>query len=214
MACPLCTRRKPKRACPALGREICAFCCGTKRLVEIACPSDCPYLASAREHPPAVITRQQHRDLGLFVRALRDFNERQSQLFLLVADFLASYKPSDFGRVVDEDVRDAVDALASTFETAARGVIYEHRPQSMIADRLVAGLRPLLLEAGRSGGTTFEREAAIVLRRIGETIKELGGLEPDGKQPFLDWVRRVLRERKGGAERQPLSAEPPRLIVP
>src|SRR5262249_59439060 len=99
VVCPICTRRKPKRACPALGQEICAVCCGTKRLIEIACPSDCPYLASAREHPPAAIARQQHRDLGLVVRALRDFNERQSQLFVLVVTFLVGYKPTDFARV-------------------------------------------------------------------------------------------------------------------
>ncbi len=53
MTCPLCSQRKARRACPALGHQICAVCCGTKRLTQIPCPSDCVYLASAREHPPA-----------------------------------------------------------------------------------------------------------------------------------------------------------------
>src|SRR5262245_27935296 len=60
--CPLCGERRARRACPALGKLICAVCCGTKRLVEIRCPSDCSYLASAREHPAAVVVRQQQHD--------------------------------------------------------------------------------------------------------------------------------------------------------
>ena len=48
MLCPLCGKRNARRACPALGHLICAVCCGTKRLTEIACPSDCGYLATAR----------------------------------------------------------------------------------------------------------------------------------------------------------------------
>ncbi|SVD73437.1 uncharacterized protein METZ01_LOCUS426291, partial [marine metagenome] len=61
--CPRCKRRLPRRKCPALGYQICAVCCGTKRLVEINCPSDCGYLASSKAHPPAVVQRQQERDI-------------------------------------------------------------------------------------------------------------------------------------------------------
>ena len=64
MLCPSCNRRKARRECPALGRAICPICCGTKRLVEIQCPSNCAYLASAREHPAAVVRRQQERDVA------------------------------------------------------------------------------------------------------------------------------------------------------
>ncbi|HYT73137.1 MAG TPA: hypothetical protein VEL79_00190, partial [Vicinamibacterales bacterium] len=59
--CVLCSARAAKRACPALGREICPSCCATKRLVEIACPPDCGYLSAARAHPAAVVQRQQDR---------------------------------------------------------------------------------------------------------------------------------------------------------
>ena len=53
MTCPLCGARKARRACPGVGRDICAVCCGTKRLVEIRCPATCGYLQSARVHPAA-----------------------------------------------------------------------------------------------------------------------------------------------------------------
>ena len=48
MRCPLCQSRPPRRACPALGREICPVCCGTKRQVEIRCPESCVYLSQRR----------------------------------------------------------------------------------------------------------------------------------------------------------------------
>ena len=64
VVCPLCGERTARRGCPALGQQICAVCCGTKRLIEIALPGDCVYLASAREHPPAVAVRQQQRDVA------------------------------------------------------------------------------------------------------------------------------------------------------
>src|SRR5207247_6809666 len=43
--CPLCGTRRARRGCPALSQQICAICCGTKRLVQIQCPSDCTWLA-------------------------------------------------------------------------------------------------------------------------------------------------------------------------
>src|SRR5215471_17860851 len=93
--CPLCGTRKARRGCPALGKQICAVCCGTKRLVQIQCPSDCPWLASAREHPPAVIVRRQQRDLGVVAHFLRDLGERQSQLLFLMLSVIARYEPPE-----------------------------------------------------------------------------------------------------------------------
>jgi hypothetical protein len=117
--CPLCGTRRARRGCPALGHQICAVCCGTKRLVQIACPSDCAWLASAREHPPAVAVRQQQHDVGVLVQVMRDFNERQSQLFLLISTFLVRYEAPELQPLIDDDVAEAMAALAATFETSA-----------------------------------------------------------------------------------------------
>ena len=50
----------------------------------------------ARERPratrAAVVVRQQQRDLGLLVQFVRDFSERQSQLFMLVSTFLRALR--------------------------------------------------------------------------------------------------------------------------
>jgi hypothetical protein len=118
--CPLCGTRRARRGCPALDKQICAVCCGTKRLVEIQCPSDCPYLGNAREHPPAAVVRQQQRDMGVLAQFMRDFNERQSQLFFLIATFLARYQPPELQPLIDDDVREAAAALAATSRPLAR----------------------------------------------------------------------------------------------
>src|SRR5579859_17888 len=90
--CPLCGIRRARRGCPALGKQICAVCCGTKRLVEIRCPSDCSWLASSREHPAAVVVRREQRDISVLMQAARDFSQQQSRLFFLVSKFLLGYE--------------------------------------------------------------------------------------------------------------------------
>src|SRR5687768_753790 len=143
MLCPLCRTRKARRACPALGQTICAVCCGTKRLTEIACPADCVYLASAREHPAAVVRRQQERDVAVLLPTIQHLTERQYQLFFLLQTVIARHKPEGFARLVDDDVAEAAGALAATLETASRGLIYEHTTQSVVAHRLVAEMKTL-----------------------------------------------------------------------
>ena len=213
--CPLCGTRRARRGCPAIGRQICAVCCGTKRLVEIPCPADCAYLATSREHPPAVAVRQQRRDVELLVHGLRDLSERQSQLFLLISSFLQRYEPPELLPLIDDDVIEAVAALAGTFETAARGVIYDHRPAALPADRLAAALKPVIAEAGTRGGSAFERDAAVVLRRIAEGAHEIRVADRSNSRAYLDLLGRVLQEDKnpdaGGAAG---TSGEPRLIMP
>ncbi|MGE5246653.1 MAG: hypothetical protein ACM3SQ_20685 [Betaproteobacteria bacterium] len=215
MLCPLCGRRKARRACPALNQTICAVCCGSKRLGEIQCTPDCAYLASSREHPPAAAVRRQERDVAALVHIARDLNERQSKLLFVVAAFLLRYTPPELQPLIDDDVAEAAAALAATLETSVRGVIYEHRSASLPAERLAGALRPLLAEAGKGGGTAFERDAAVVLRRIEEAAREPHGGEPESRRTFLDLLARVIRrDESGGDEAPPREPEPPRLIVP
>jgi hypothetical protein len=211
--CPLCGTRRARRACPALGKQICTVCCGTKRLVEIRCPGDCPYLASAREHPPAATVRQQQRDVGVLMHATRDLNTRQSQLFLLIATFMVRYEAPELQAVIDEDVGEAAAALAATFETASRGVIYEHRPKSLTAERLNIALKPLLAEAGKGRGSAFERDAALVLRRLEEAVRDMRTVDAGNRRALLDVLARVMRDT-AEAPPAPAVADRPSLIIP
>jgi hypothetical protein len=185
--------------------------------VEINCPSDCVWLASAREHPPAVAVRQQQRDRTLLMPLMLDFTERQAELFFLVASFIVRYEPPEFQPLFDEDVEEGVGALASTFETAARGVIYDHRASSLPAERLSSALKPALAEMGRRFGTAFERDAAGVLRRIATLAHDVRAQEPANRRALLELLRRIVTAfpepddaKAAGSEGTP----PPSLIVP
>src|SRR5258705_13771202 len=135
MSCPLCLVRKERRACPALRQTICPVCCGTKRLIEIQCPEDCVYLASAREHPAAIVRRQQEHDIDILMPTLQGLTERQHQLFFLFQSLIARHTPEGFARLLDDDVAEAAGAVASPLQTAARGVIYEHAARPLPGHR-------------------------------------------------------------------------------
>src|SRR5215210_7103624 len=92
MICPLCRQRKAKRACPAVGQDICAVCCGTKRIVELACPATCIYLEHAHRHPAASVKRQQESDLSVLMAALGRVSEPQLQLFFLIQTSILKFQ--------------------------------------------------------------------------------------------------------------------------
>jgi hypothetical protein len=144
---------------------------------------------------------------------MRDLNERQSQLFMAINSFLRTYKPPELQRLIDDDVVEAVAALAGTFETAARGVIYDHRPAGLPADRLVNALKPVLAEAGTHAGSSFDRDAAVVLRRIEQAARESRAADASNRCAYIDLLSRVLKE-DGHRAPGDSDGDVPRLIVP
>lgn len=218
MICPVCAQRKARRTCPALGQTICTVCCGTKRLVEIACPSDCSHLHAAREHPAAVVKRRQERDVAALLPAIRDLTERQHQLFFLFHSVIARHTPEGFARLNDNDVADATAALASTFETAARGVIYEHAPDSPVARALAADLKAMLEDVRRQGAKIFDHEAAVVLRAIERGARDTRTQTGEGEGSYLALMTRLLQAgltapQDKAAERADQSA-PASIVLP
>ena len=185
-------------------------------MTEIACPSDCVYLVASLEHPPAAAVRQQQQDYAVFVKALADFNRRQAQLFLAINTAIARYQPAELQAVVDDDVIDAVAALAATYETASRGVIYEHRAATPSGDRLGAAIRAMLREVEGSGGSAFERDVAVVLRRVEQTARAAHASGAGDSRAYFKLLDRVLSRRNepGEAEAPQTERESPRLILP
>jgi hypothetical protein len=152
----------------------------------------------------------------MVVQFMRDFSERQSQLFVMITTFLVRYETPDLPALLDDDVAEGMSALAATFDTASRGVIYDHQPASVLAGRLTKALKPLLAEAGQGAGSVFERDAAVVLRRIGDAVGDVRALDQGNRTAFLDLLRRVISKTPGAPEADPDArpAEPARLIVP
>jgi hypothetical protein len=193
MACPVCNQRKARRACPALGQSICTVCCATKRLVEIDCPRDCPHLAAAREHPAAVVKRQQERDVAVLLPTIRELTERQQQLFFLFQTAIARHTPDGFARLNDDDIADAAGSLAATFETAARGVIYEHAAASTVARRLADDLKTMLEGMRQQGAKIFDHEISVVLRAIERGARETRTTAGGASDAYITLMGRLLQ---------------------
>lgn len=229
MACPLCHARKARRQCPALDQVICPVCCGTKRQVEIVCPADCQYLASARAHPPAAVQRRRERDLRFAFPLLDGLPESATALLFVISSVIANHRRDAIPPINDTDVADAAGSLAATLETAARGIIYDHQPASLPAQRLLVEMKDAVRASARTAGASpagFEREAAEVLRRVERAAREARhALEP-GDSSYLAFVERFLRDvvKAGGgpggagAEAPPAGSTPaspgPRLVLP
>ena len=196
--CTLCRRRRARRACPALGHQICAVCCGTKRLREIRCPSDCTYLVSARTHPPAVVQRRQERDARFLLPVIDGLGRRQYQLFFVVQATIQRLAETDELPVNDDVVRDTAQALAATFETASKGIIFEHRPSSLPAERLARELKPLLEGKDGRGPVASERDLAEVLRRVERAATDARKTLDGGTHAYLDLVGRLMRSSSSG----------------
>ena len=221
--CPLCNRRRARRSCPALGKQICAVCCGTKRQVEITCPSDCSYLQSSTVHPPAVIQRRQERDLRFLLPTLQGLTESQHQILFMVQSFLRIDR-NDAPALTDTDVQQAASALAQTYETASRGIVYEHSPPGVTGQRLAKEIGDFI-EAKRSEGARLsDIDLAVSMRRL-ETAAQnakaaLGNHDdPDNisDTSYLSLLRRVLKDP--GSDGSTEKADTPRttgsrLIVP
>jgi hypothetical protein len=219
MPCPLCQQRQARRQCPALGRRICAVCCGTKRLVAIHCPPDCGYLAAAEAHPPASVRRRQERDLGFLMAMREGLSPEQSDLYWAILTFVVGFRSDPLVKVVDDDLADGAASLSATYETAGRGLIYEHRPQSLIAQRFVTELKAFLVDlAAQSDPASarhLERDAAVVLRRLEAGARGVRRTLDEGPATALDIISRVVTAaaRQRGQQADGPLIEPERSLL-
>ncbi|MBI5281918.1 MAG: hypothetical protein HY858_09570 [Candidatus Solibacter usitatus] len=129
--CHLCETRPPRRQCPALGRDICAPCCGQEREHTIDCPLECEHLRDARRHEKA--PKVDAKSLPNPEIELTDkFMQEKQPLAIVTGRFLLVAALETPG-AVDLDLRDALDALVRTYRTADSGLVYESRPANGIA---------------------------------------------------------------------------------
>ena len=211
MSCPLCRKRRGKRACPAKGEAICSQCCGTKRRVEIDCPPGCAFLDGA--HAGAWEGRSADRDrdarrVGPFLEGL---SEAQGRLVLLslvgVTAIRARRRELD-----DRLLLEAVQALRKTVETREKGILYEHPAADARAQALAHELGELF-EATDAEGRSHapaDRDLAKALSRLeGAVASALR--EGESGHAFLDSATRLaarLGPPPGARTRSSLIVEP------
>jgi hypothetical protein len=102
--------------------------------------------------------------------------------------------------------------VAATLETAAKGVIYEHAPQSILAGKLAAELTALLQQLRDEGGTVYDREAVVTLRAIEQGARSVRG-PSDAKDAYLTLMGRLLQVNRA-TESSPPSRTASSIILP
>lgn len=147
MKCVVCGQRKGKRNCPAKGGLICAQCCGEKRVIEIACPADCPHLTSGQTYQGikqyvALLNREEN---GARRRVLYETLAQWGHLIEEIERAIVAYS-ADLRALRDNDIRQAAETVRQTYETEERGLIFEHSSSNPLAQSLARELRQRLEE--------------------------------------------------------------------
>ncbi len=145
-----------------------------------------------------MVQRQQERDARFLLPIIDGLGRRQYQLFFVVQATIQRLAETDDLPVNDDVVRDTAQALAATYETASKGIIYEHRPSSLPAERLARELKPLLEGKDGRGPVASERDLVEVLRRVERAATDARKTLDGGTHAYLDLVGRLMRSSSGG----------------
>lgn len=141
--CRICEIRKPKRYCPGVGGEICPQCCGREREETVKCPLDCEYLIESRKHERPSFDPHDfpHKE----IRVDEAFIEENREVFTVVS--LAVIRAAhQVPGVVDNDMRDCLEACIKTYLTLDSGIIYESKPANLVAAAMQARLTESIAE--------------------------------------------------------------------
>lgn len=113
--CVYCQERKGKRLCPALSSNICSQCCGTHRMISIACHTDCIYLDANIEYQQKRIGDHFEQSRKTFYRELIEkWGDKAAEVFyFLEAVTFKHFHTRRDGQ--DGEVIAAIQALRRSF---------------------------------------------------------------------------------------------------
>ena len=149
---------------------------------------------------------------------ISDLSEPQYKLFLFLQGVVLQYARDADPTPVDIDVAEAVATVASTLETAGKGIIYEHQAPTVPAQRLAAELRKVVAEVAQRNGAEaarVERDAAKSLRRIEGAARTAQAEVPDPTYADMSWLAMATRlmSTATAAEAAKPEADKPRIVL-
>ena len=188
--CPLCTHRSAKRFCPAKAVRICSICCGTKREIEIDCPSDCSYLQAGRRYE----VRQGPTGKPPQREFSQQFRHRCGGAITVLAQSVLAER-SENPSLLDSDVRAAFEALQATMKTLEAGIHYETLPEgSAGAMGLYRRVQPLIDLMMKPQGVAYDALRAGDVPEVLDFIIVSADLHSGGRpksRRYLDWLSSV-----------------------
>ena len=207
--CPLCSDRPGKRYCPAKAEQICAVCCGTKREVEIDCPSSCPHLIAGRSYeaekriPDAELVQKVEKYSNDFVYRYAPILDEISRS--VVQERIES------PWLVDNDVIEVYKSLSTTMKTLSSGIYYETLPAGAVRISLFRRLKAQLDELMQPSAQADKRilkvsEAVDVLDFLTFAAQANSSVRPKSRR-YLDWLAHM-------SGLTPAADQPSGLILP
>lgn len=213
--CWFCGKIKGKRACPARGGElICSRCCGSRRRIEIHCPSDCSYLHGA--HDPKWLSKSQERDQNRFLARFVALEEPQAKFYLFLHHLLAGTS-NPLSALTDGELADVVTTAARTLETRAKGVLYDHQTTSPHLQSGVEWLLKLVSIRKRieAAPEVSDSDVLAAVAALARSVEEHAN-EP-GKDRYVEMIQKLLSiplaEHAGPVLPDELDEPPQHLIV-
>jgi hypothetical protein len=188
--CPLCSERAGKRYCPAKETQICAVCCGTKREIEIDCPSSCAYLKASRNYEadkpivePELMEKLRRYD--------NSFIERHNHVLNAINTGIVEERMAS-PWLVDKDVIEVFKALAATLRTLSSGIYYETLPEGTVRLSLFRRLKTVMDELMKPDGAGAHpilkaSEAVDVLDFVTFAAQMNSSIRPRSRR-YLDWL--------------------------
>ena len=185
--------------------QICPVCCGTKREVEIDCPSNCVYLHEGREYESKRMMRR-----GQWVvrtgRLWQDaFINQHYEVFLSLWAIILDERDR-FPELVDSDVQMTLDALIQTYETLDKGIYYDSGPPSTIQKSLYSSLKSYLETPDKEFDVSHNRLNTSTILDCLRFQKELAAaivLPRPKSRAFLDHLGEMYSRSASSFREQP-----------
>jgi hypothetical protein len=197
--CKICGKRRARRACPAVGGDICTICCGTEREVSLSCPLECIYLQEAhrRERPIPVSEKQLSNS---DVQVSEDFLREHEELMLFCIYSLVQAAVRTPG-ALDADLLAALEASIQTHRTLESGLVYETRPENAVAAGVQRSFDASLADYQKERA---QREPLSAVRnsdmlKILVFLHRLGQQNQNGRprgRMYLDLLRQMTPEQR------------------
>jgi hypothetical protein len=187
--CPVCSQRSGKRFCPAKTEKICAVCCGSKREIEIDCPSHCTYLRAGWNYEAE--KREPDADLASKINQFDDnfIHHMSPVLDELSREVVAERLQSNW--LVDNDLIEVYKALIATMKTLSSGIYYESVPTGMVRESLYRRLKAKLDEMMQPQDVDQESlkisEAVAALEFLALAAQMNSSKRPKSRR-YLDWL--------------------------
>lgn len=208
MKCLLCRTRKGKRHCPAKNAQICAQCCGEKRVVEIHCPADCPYLAEGQSF-------QAMRKLGAVMDSIEEPHLRErfyfatshlGRLLDFIEEEIVQYC-KNLRSIQDADIEEAITVVADTYNTESKGIIYEHTTSNPLAQglskQIYQRLETLRSEVSQQGKPLQVKEIQLSLEAL-QTLARFHLNQSTERESYLRFMTRNHPQAAAGSDDSPL----------